>query len=90
MLGLINPGESVIPRIQCLGVNQSYRNEQPQDGGPLKPTMPVLLDCNFLSYAATVILNSSVGARQACPGQMVTYTCTVNQGAILDWIVTLL
>ena len=23
----------------------------------------------------------------ACPGEMVTYTCTVRQGAILDWIV---
>ena len=23
----------------------------------------------------------------ACPGGMVTYTCTVRQGAILDWIV---
>ena len=25
--------------------------------------------------------------RQACPGEMVTYTCTVNQGFQLDWIV---
>ena len=24
--------------------------------------------------------------RGACPGEMVTYTCTVNQGAALDWI----
>ena len=23
----------------------------------------------------------------ACPGKVVTYTCTVRQGAILDWIV---
>ena len=34
-------------------------------------------------YAATVVLDSSV----ACPGEMVTYTCTVNQGVALDWIV---
>ena len=34
-------------------------------------------------YTATVVLNSSV----ACPREMVTYTCTVRQGAILDWIV---
>ena len=25
--------------------------------------------------------------RQACPGEIVTYTCTVNQGFQLDWIV---
>ena len=28
-----------------------------------------------------------VGMRQACPGEMVTYTCTVTQGFQLDWIV---
>ena len=38
-------------------------------------------------YAATVVLDSSVGTRQACPREMVTYTCTVNQGFILKWIV---
>ena len=40
---------------------------------------------NVTLYAATVVLDSSVG--QVCPGEMVTYTCTVNQGAVLDWIV---
>ena len=25
--------------------------------------------------------------RGACPGEMLTYTCTVNQGFLLDWIV---
>ena len=25
--------------------------------------------------------------RQACPGEMVTYTCTVNQGIALEWVV---
>ena len=25
--------------------------------------------------------------RQVCPGEMVTYTCTVRQGLALDWIV---
>ena len=49
--------------------------------------MPILLDCNIVLYAATVILDSSVGMRQVCPGEMVTYTCTVNQGLALDWIV---
>ena len=28
-----------------------------------------------------------MGMRQACPGETVTYTCTVNQGAVLEWIV---
>ena len=28
-----------------------------------------------------------MGMRQACPGEMVTYTCTVRQGLALDWIV---
>ena len=37
-----------------------------------------------ISYAAqTVVLDSSV----ACPGEVVTYTCTVRQGAVFDWIV---
>ena len=38
-------------------------------------------------FTGTVVLDSSVGMRQACPGEMVTYTCTVTQGAFLDWIV---
>ena len=37
--------------------------------------------------AANVVLDSSVGLRQACPGETVTYTCTVNQGSVLEWIV---
>ena len=41
----------------------------------------------LIFYAAIVVLNSSVGMRQACPGETVTYTCTVNQGFALDWIV---
>ena len=45
------------------------------------------LSGNIVLYAATVVLDSSVGMRQACPGEMVTYTCTVNQGADLEWIV---
>ena len=40
-----------------------------------------------LVCAATVILDSSVGMRGVCPGEMVTYTCTVTQGVVLDWIV---
>ena len=28
-----------------------------------------------------------MGMRGTCPGEMVTYTCTVNQGAVLEWIV---
>ena len=42
--------------------------------------------CHLVVYvvcAAAVVLDSSV----ACPGGMVTYTCTVRQGAVLDWIV---
>ena len=41
----------------------------------------------LIFYAASVVLNSSMGMRQVCPGEMVTYTCTVNQGFALDWIV---
>ena len=44
-------------------------------------------DVHCLVCAATLVLDSSVGMRQACPGEMVTYTCTVNQGFQLDWIV---
>ena len=28
-----------------------------------------------------------MGMRQACPGEMVTYTCTVNQGIAVEWVV---
>ena len=28
-----------------------------------------------------------MGMRRVCPGEMVTYTCTVSQGFQLDWIV---
>ena len=37
----------------------------------------------FFLCAATIVLDSSA----ACPGEVVTYTCTVRQRAILDWIV---
>jgi len=48
----------------------------------------VLPSCNITLYAAQdVVLDSSVDMRQACPGETVTYTCTVNQGFQLDWIV---
>ena len=43
--------------------------------------------CPMILCAATVVLDSSVGMRGACPGEMVTYTCTVRQGFQLDWIV---
>ena len=38
-------------------------------------------------YIATVVLDSSVDMRGVCPGEIVTYTCTVIQGVFLDWIV---
>ena len=38
-------------------------------------------------YAAQTVLDSSVGMRQACPGETVTYTCTVTQGFALEWAV---
>ena len=28
-----------------------------------------------------------MGMRGTCPGEIVTYTCTVNQGGFLEWIV---
>ena len=37
-------------------------------------------------YTATVVLYSSVGMRGVCPGETVTYTCTVTQRAVLEWI----
>ena len=46
------------------------------------------LPLQILLYAAqTVVLDSSVGMRQVCSGEPVTYTCTVNQGFLLEWIV---
>ena len=35
---------------------------------------------------ATITLTSTLNGRQAaCPGEVVTYTCTVTQGSILEW-----
>ena len=51
-------------------------------------TSLVSVTCLVLCVAQTVVLDSSVGTtRQACPGEMVTYTCTVRQGFLLEWIV---
>ena len=47
---------------------------------------PRLYFCSAIT-AATVVLNSSVGMRGVCPGETVTYTCTVTQGFLLEWIV---
>ena len=41
----------------------------------------------LIFYAATLVLESSVDMRQVCPGEVVTYSCTVTQGFALDWIV---
>ena len=46
-----------------------------------------LVFCNVVLHTATVVLDSSVGVRGVCPGERVTYTCTVTQGIALDWIV---
>ena len=51
------------------------------------PAPPSRLYFCSTATAATVVLNSSVGMRRACSGEMVTYTCTVNQGFLLEWIV---
>ena len=53
---------------------------------PIQVTLFCCQLCLVL-YAATVVLNSSLGMRQACPGEMVTYNCTVNQGFRLEWAV---
>ena len=43
----------------------------------------MLSSCN----AATITLTSTVDGRQAaCPAEVVTYTCTVIQGNVLEWI----
>ena len=43
----------------------------------------LLSSCN----AATITLTSTVdGIQAACPGEVVTYTCTVIQGNVLEWI----
>ena len=52
---------------------------------PLQPTHTTL------PAAAEVTLVSSVeqnGRTAACPGEVVTFTCTVTQGASLNWAST--
>ena len=53
---------------------------------PPPPPPPRLYFCSTAT-AATLVLDSSVGTRGVCPGEIVTYTCTVTQGFLLEWIV---
>ena len=39
----------------------------------------------YFALNAVTTLNSSVDGRTACPGERVTYTCTVTQAAVLEW-----
>ena len=44
-----------------------------------------MLTCN--TRAATITLTSTLDGRQtACPGEVVTYTCSVTQAVLIDWI----
>ena len=46
-----------------------------------KPKLLIVL------YTATITLTSTVDERQtACPGEVVTYTCTVTQANVLQWV----
>jgi len=41
---------------------------------------------NLSSPVATITLSSTLDGRQtACPGEVVTYTCTVTQGFLIGW-----
>ena len=40
---------------------------------------------HFVLNAATTLASSVDGRRSACPGERVTYTCTLTQVAVLDW-----
>ena len=39
----------------------------------------------YFALNAATILTASVDERTACPGERVTYTCTVTQAAVLEW-----
>jgi len=55
--------------------------------GTILATPHIVLTCSlYHSPVATITLTSSVDGRQAsCPGEVVTYTCTVIQGASVTW-----
>ena len=41
----------------------------------------------FTTGAATITLTSTLGERQtACPGEVVTYTCTAPRTAVITWV----
>ena len=42
-------------------------------------------NCHY-SPASTIALTSNVDGRRACPGEVVTYTCTATGVGILQWI----
>ena len=39
----------------------------------------------YFALNAATIMTASVDERTACPGERVTYTCTVTQAAVLEW-----
>ena len=39
----------------------------------------------YFALNAATILTASVDGRTACPGERVTYTCTVTQALVLEW-----
>ena len=42
--------------------------------------------CSTYYIAANVTITSTLDGRQtACPGEVVTYTCTVIQAVVIDW-----
>ena len=55
-------------------------------------TLSVCIAINFVSsyndiQPPCMTLTSSMDGRQAvCPGEVVTYTCTVIQGIVLEWV----
>ena len=55
-------------------------------GGLFGTFFPHVILCSTYYIAATVALTSTLDERQtACPGEVVTYTCSVTQAVLLDW-----
>ena len=47
----------------------------------------LILNVLFISGSTAVTLTSNLGERQtACPGEMVTYTCTALRTAVISWV----
>ena len=51
----------------------------------LAQARPLMTNLSYYITATTALTSTLDGRQTACPGEVVTYTCTVTQVVLLDW-----